>query len=143
MNFLSIFFLLSLLFLSMIFPLATSCCTKLIDDTCKNASHNDPNFSFRFCKTSLQAAPGSRCVNLWGFGLIVVRLLRDNAIDTRCYIRQLLGKKGLDPAVKMRLEDCLDMYTDGVDYVKTRKFFFLKFSENGKIIKLPKWFREA
>ncbi len=115
MNFSSLFFLLGLLFLSMIFPLATSCCTKLIDDTCKNASHNDPNFSFRFCKTSLQAAPGSRCADLSELGLIAVRLLRDNATDTWCYIKQLLGKKGLDPAVKIRLEDCLDMYIDGVD----------------------------
>ena len=110
----SSFFLLTLVFL-FIFPAATSCCTKLIDETCKNSSHNDSNFSYRFCKTSLQAAPASRCASLRGLGLIAIRLFRDNATDTRCFIRELLGKKGLDTSVKMRLEDCLDMYSDGVE----------------------------
>lgn len=115
-KFSSIFFLLTtLLFLSTIFPFATSCSTNLIDDTCKNASQSDPNFSFEFCKTSFQAAPGSRCLNLRGLGLIAVRLFRDNATDTRCYIRELLAKKGLNPAMKMCLRDCLDMYINGVE----------------------------
>lgn len=106
-----------LFFLFIIFFLRANSCymTSLIDQTCKKSSQTDPNFSYGFCKTSLQAAPGSRCADLRGLGLAAVRLFRDNATDTRCLIRQLLGKKGLAPSVKVRLEDCLELYVDGVE----------------------------
>ena len=113
----------------------------LIDETCKidsgfgppsNVPIEDGRYFYSFCKSSLKAAPGSGGADLPELGLVAIRLLRDNTTDTLGYIRQLIGKKGLDPSVKRLLENvCLVLYSAGVgkltdeviEEYKARKFF--------------------
>ena len=52
-------------------------------------------------------------------GMIALKLLLDNATDTQCYVKQLLGKsKGLNPIIQSNLETCLELYLSGVFYLK-------------------------
>ncbi|KAI9072378.1 hypothetical protein K1719_024196 [Acacia pycnantha] len=95
----------------------------LIAETCKNLSKTDPNISFRFCKTSLQAYPHSRCVrNLRDLGFISLNILRHNVTETRIHIKNLLKKKKkekkIDPFIKECLDDCLEVYSDAIPTVK-------------------------
>ncbi|GAB2291568.1 hypothetical protein Dimus_025822 [Dionaea muscipula] len=58
--------------------------------TCKSLSTTDPNINYNFCINALKAAPASRCASLTKLGLISLKLAMDNAMDTRCYIKQLM-----------------------------------------------------
>ena len=125
-DFSSIFFCLCVsLFVIMMISFAVYCLfITLIDETCKkdsgflppsNAPIEDDRYFYSFCKSSLKAAPGSGRADLLELGLIAIRLLRENTTDTLGYIRQLIGKKGLDPSVKRLLENvCLVLYSAGV-----------------------------
>ena len=106
------------LFLMMMISFSVYCLfSTLIDVTCKKASGflppsnvpiEDERYFYSFCKSSLKAAPGSGRADIPELGLIAIRLFRDNTTDTLGYIRQLIGKKGLDPSVKRLLENvCL------------------------------------
>ncbi|XP_028777973.1 putative invertase inhibitor [Neltuma alba] len=90
----------------------------LIAQTCKNLSRTDPNVSYRFCRTSLQADPHSRRVrNLRDLGFISLRLLRHNVTETRFHIKNLLKttkKKKIDPFIREGLDDCLEVYSDAI-----------------------------
>ncbi|KAK4269842.1 hypothetical protein QN277_022949 [Acacia crassicarpa] len=90
----------------------------LIAETCKNLSKTDPNVSFRFCKTSLQADPHSRYVrNLRDLGFISLKILRHNVTETRIHIKNLLKKKKekkIDPFIKECLDDCLEVFSDAI-----------------------------
>ncbi|KAJ7961849.1 Pectinesterase inhibitor [Quillaja saponaria] len=87
----------------------------LIKQTCKNCSQNDPNISYKFCITSLQAAPNiSRADNLRELGMISIKLIRHNVTDTRLHIKELLKNKKLDPYIRACLNDCFELYSDSI-----------------------------
>ncbi|KAI4353052.1 hypothetical protein L6164_002030 [Bauhinia variegata] len=90
----------------------------LIQQTCKNSSKTDPNISYKFCVSSLQAFPHSSCVkSLRQLGLISINLTRHNITDTKAYIEKLLKKKNIEPFVKDCLDDCLELYSDAIETV--------------------------
>ena len=93
-----------------------SCCSRnLIEEVCKNFTQRVPYLRYKFCIDSLEAGPGSRCANRHELGLIALNLLLNNATDTQCYIKQLLGKsKGLNPIIQSNLETCLELYLSGI-----------------------------
>ncbi|CAK7347707.1 unnamed protein product [Dovyalis caffra] len=90
----------------------------LIRETCKKCAEIDPNLSYNFCVTSLQAANDSHCANLRGLGMISIKLTKYNGTNTRHYIKQLLKNKKWDPFVRACLNDCLDLYSDAIPTLK-------------------------
>ncbi|KAK9274277.1 hypothetical protein L1049_019091 [Liquidambar formosana] len=106
------------LFLFPVFTFHLTTGTNLINETCRNSSQNDPNVNYNFCVASLKAAPDSHCASLRHLGLISIRLIRYNATNTRCYIKELLKNTKLDPYVKQCLTDCLDLYSDAIPTLK-------------------------
>ncbi|KAJ6872369.1 invertase inhibitor [Populus alba x Populus x berolinensis] len=63
----------------------------LIPETCKKCAADDPNLSYNFCVTSLQASNRSQCDNLRGLGMM---------------------------SIKACLNDCLDLYSDAIPTLK-------------------------
>ncbi|KAE8679842.1 putative acyl carrier protein [Hibiscus syriacus] len=93
----------------------TSTNSSLIRKTCKKCAESDPNLSYDFCVTSLQAAPNSHCANdLRQLGKISIKLLRRNLTNSRSYIKELLKNKKMDPFVRSCLHDCFDLYSDAI-----------------------------
>ncbi|KAB2614555.1 invertase inhibitor [Pyrus ussuriensis x Pyrus communis] len=90
----------------------------LIPETCKKFAQYDPNLSYNFCVTSLQAAPKSQRTDLHKLGIISIKLIRNNVTDTRHYIKHLLKNKKLDPYVRACLSDCLELYSDAIPTIK-------------------------
>ncbi|GMI95721.1 hypothetical protein like AT5G46940 [Hibiscus trionum] len=90
--------------------------SSLIRKTCKKCAQTDPNLSYNFCVTSLQAAPNSHCANnLRQLGRISIKLLGRNLTNSRSYIKELLTKnKRMEPFVRSCLQDCLDLYSDAI-----------------------------
>ncbi|KAJ4847702.1 hypothetical protein Tsubulata_050426 [Turnera subulata] len=90
----------------------------LIHETCRKCARNDPNLSYDFCVTSLQAAPDSRCANLTQLGVISLKLTRQNLTATKKYIRLLLKNKTShqydDPYIRSCLKDCFRLYSDAI-----------------------------
>ncbi|KAK4776641.1 hypothetical protein SAY86_005329 [Trapa natans] len=88
----------------------------LIQETCRKANLN---VQYGFCLAALQSAPDSLCADfLRELGLISVKLVRDNITSTRCYIKYLLRDIKAGPYVRLRLDDCLDIYSDSLLAVK-------------------------
>ncbi|KAK8482547.1 hypothetical protein V6N13_097855 [Hibiscus sabdariffa] len=106
------------LFLSFFLLISTSTShgnTSLIRKTCKKCAQSDPNLSYNFCVTSLQAAPNSHCANnLRQLGKISVKLLGRNLTNSRSYIKELLKNKRMEPFVRSCLHDCFDLYSDAI-----------------------------
>ncbi|GMI75797.1 hypothetical protein like AT5G46940 [Hibiscus trionum] len=110
------------LFLSFFLLISTStsrCLSPGPDDisfirkTCKKCAQSDPNLSYNFCVTSLQAAPNSHLANdLRQLGKISIKLLGRNLTNSRSYIKEFLKKKMMDPFVRSCLRDCLQLYSD-------------------------------
>ncbi|KAI3764552.1 hypothetical protein L2E82_14563 [Cichorium intybus] len=92
----------------------------LIHSTCEICSEQDPFVTFRFCTTSLQAASGSRHADIKELGKISIKLTYDNMTDTRSYIKKLLKNdiEKLSSYLKLRLDDCLDLYKDSISDIK-------------------------
>ncbi|KAB2070364.1 hypothetical protein E1A91_A08G157100v1 [Gossypium mustelinum] len=92
----------------------------LIRKTCKKCAQSDPNLSYNFCVTSLQAAPHSHCANdLRQLGKISITLLGRNVTNTRSHIKELLkNRKQMDPFVRSCLHDCFDLYSDAIPTTK-------------------------
>ncbi|KAK8650464.1 hypothetical protein V6N13_140103 [Hibiscus sabdariffa] len=89
--------------------------TSLIRKTCKKCAQSDPNLSYNFCVTSLQAAPNSHCAdNLRQLGKISIKLLGRNLTNSRSYIKELLKNKRMEPFVRSCLHDCFDLYSDAI-----------------------------
>jgi pectinesterase inhibitor-like protein len=103
-----------LFFISTLFHATNS--DNLIQETCKKCSQKDPNLSYNFCVTSLQASPElGLCDNLHHLGKISIKLLNQNVTNTRNYIKKLLeNKTKLDPYTKACLSDCFELYSDAV-----------------------------
>lgn len=89
----------------------------LIHGTCKVCSQQDPTVSYQFCTTSLEAASGSRHTDVRGLGKISLRLAHDNVTDTKNHIKNLLRKK-CHSSIKMRLDDCFELYSNAVTDIK-------------------------
>ncbi|XP_061999794.1 putative invertase inhibitor isoform X2 [Rosa rugosa] len=104
------------LLISSIFTPITA--NNLISETCKKCARNDPNLSYKFCVTSLQAAPNSHGADLRRLGLISMKLVQHNVTNTRHFIKHLLKNKKLDKFVRARLDDCLELYTDAIPTIK-------------------------
>ncbi|XP_050237911.1 putative invertase inhibitor [Mercurialis annua] len=90
----------------------------LIQQTCKKCARTDPNISYNFCLTSLQASPHCQCADLRDLGTISIKLTRHNVTSTRRYIKGLLNKKKLNPDLKACLDDCLALYSDAIPSLK-------------------------
>jgi pectinesterase inhibitor-like protein len=108
----------SFAFLLLFLLFFTITATNLISDTCKKCAQNDRTLSYKFCVTSLQAAPNSSSANLRQLGLISMKLVQHNVTNTKHFIKQLLKNKNLDKFVRVRLDDCLELYTDAVPTIK-------------------------
>uniref|UniRef100_A0A7N0UK34 Pectinesterase inhibitor domain-containing protein n=1 Tax=Kalanchoe fedtschenkoi TaxID=63787 RepID=A0A7N0UK34_KALFE len=110
-----------LLVLFLLFLTATAAVdmsNNLIPKVCDNSSRADPNIRYTFCTASLQSAPDSPCAALRHLGTISIRLVKFNATNTRCYIRQLLKNTKLTPYVRQGLNDCDELYSDALSTVR-------------------------
>ncbi|KAJ6940094.1 hypothetical protein NC651_006287 [Populus alba x Populus x berolinensis] len=112
----SYFSLLFLPFLLTTFHAITA--QNLINETCKKCAENDPNISYKFCVTSLQAANNSHSANLRGLGMISIKLTKNNVAKTRQYIMELLKNRKLNRFIRVCLNDCLDLYSDALPALK-------------------------
>ncbi|XP_050386845.1 putative invertase inhibitor [Argentina anserina] len=128
----TLFLPLFLLFSSTFTPITAN---NLISETCKKAAQNDPNLSYKFCLTSLQAAPNSSGADLRQLGLISMKLVQHNVTDTRRFIKSLLKNKKLDKFVRACLDDCLQLYTDARPTIKQAiKDYKMKHNEDANIL---------
>jgi pectinesterase inhibitor-like protein len=108
-----------LLFLPLLFStFHANIAQNLIPETCKKCAANDPNLSYNFCVTSLQASNRSQCDNLRGLGMMSIKLIKYNVTNTRHYVKNLLKNKKMDPFVRACLNDCLDLYSDAIPTLK-------------------------
>lgn len=106
----------------------------LIHETCKTCAQSDPNLSYAFCVTSLEAVPSSRRADLRQLGNISIRLTRHNVTKTRHRITKLLEKKKLDPFVRGCLNDCFELYSDAMPSLKQAlKYYKAKRYEDANI----------
>ncbi|XP_071709463.1 putative invertase inhibitor [Rutidosis leptorrhynchoides] len=108
-SFLSLFLFSSLLFSTHSQP--------LIHGTCELCSQQDPVVNYHFCTSSLESASGSRHTDIQGLGKISIKLTHNNLTDTRSHIKRLL-KNDQNSYIKMRLEDCLELYSDAIVDIK-------------------------
>ncbi|CAM8945194.1 unnamed protein product [Rhodiola kirilowii] len=121
---------LAVIFLVSATPAAANMSNTLIPRLCYSSSRSDPNINYNFCTTSLQSAPDSPCADFRKLGMISIRLVKFNATNTRCYIKELLKNKKLQPYVKQCLKDCYELYSNVMPTVrkaaedyKARKFY--------------------
>ena len=91
----------------------------LLRRTCKKCAQSDPNLSYNFCVSSIQAAPKSHYADdLRELGMISIKLVRRNITNSMSYIKELLKNKRLDPFIRSCLHDCFDLYSDAIPTTK-------------------------
>ncbi|OUZ99187.1 Pectinesterase inhibitor domain [Macleaya cordata] len=92
----------------------------LINETCKEASQNQPKINYDFCVASLRSAPGSNSTttDLQQLGVIATKLTLENATYILSHINNLLKDQNGDLTVKKQLEICLRLYTDARTYLQ-------------------------
>ncbi|VVA29106.1 PREDICTED: putative [Prunus dulcis] len=100
------------------FTLKAITAKNLIPETCKKCVQDDPNLSYKFCVTSLQAAPNSSSADVRQLGIISMNLIRQNMTSTRQYIKQLMKNRKLDKFLRAYLEVCLELYSDAIPDIK-------------------------
>ncbi|XP_043717993.1 putative invertase inhibitor [Telopea speciosissima] len=86
--------------------------------TCRKCAKGDPNISYDFCVTSLQAVPKSHNSTLKELGLIAMKLTKTNASSTKSFIKNLLKNKKINPHDKLALQDCIEVYSEAIDLLK-------------------------
>ncbi|CAB4269383.1 unnamed protein product [Prunus armeniaca] len=106
------------LFFFFFFTLKAITAKNLIPETCKKCVQHDPNLSYKFCVTSLQAAPNSSSADVRQLGIISLNLIRQNMTSTRQYIKHLLKNKKLEKLLRVYLEVCLELYSDATPDIK-------------------------
>ncbi|CAB4299746.1 unnamed protein product [Prunus armeniaca] len=106
------------LFFFFFFTLKAITAKNLIPETCKKCVQHDPNLSYKFCVTSLQAAPNSSRADVRQLGIISLNLIRQNMTSTRQYIKHLLKNKKLEKLLRVYLEVCLELYSDATPDIK-------------------------
>ncbi|KAJ4838191.1 hypothetical protein Tsubulata_018754 [Turnera subulata] len=82
----------------------------ILNRTCKRCAEESTDFSYNFCRTSLDAIPTSHIVNLHGLAVIGMELALQNATNTISSIKSLLSVETLDPFALACLQDCLELY---------------------------------
>ncbi|PQP93042.1 putative invertase inhibitor [Prunus yedoensis var. nudiflora] len=107
-----------LFFFFFFFSLKAITAKNLIPETCKKCVQDDPNLSYKFCVTSLQAAPKSSSSDVRQLGTISMNLIRHNMTSTRQHIKHLLKNTKLDKFLRVYLEDCLDLYSNAIPDIK-------------------------
>ncbi|PQP94934.1 putative invertase inhibitor [Prunus yedoensis var. nudiflora] len=107
-----------LLFFFFFFTLKAITAKNLIPETCKKCAQDDPNLSYKFCVTSLQAAPKSSSADVRQLGKISMNLIRHNITSTRQHIKHLLKNTKLDKFLRAYLEVCLELYSDAIPDIK-------------------------
>ncbi|KAJ6328249.1 hypothetical protein OIU77_010022 [Salix suchowensis] len=97
-------------------------------------AENDPNLSYNFCLTSLQAVNHSQCADLRDLGLMSIKLTKSNVTNTRYYVKKLLKNTKWDPFIRACLNDCLELYSDAIPTLKqAMKDFKSKHYEDANI----------
>ncbi|KMT03388.1 hypothetical protein BVRB_8g190770 [Beta vulgaris subsp. vulgaris] len=86
--------------------------TYLINQTCNNASMDDPNIDYNFCITAFRSAPSSLDANLTLLGLISINLVKHDVNSTTFLIKTLLENTKVDNCTKEELQDCLQLYSN-------------------------------
>ncbi|XP_050378305.1 putative invertase inhibitor [Argentina anserina] len=86
----------------------------LIRLSCKKAAASDPNLSYKFCVSSLEAVPESHGADLDQLVAITLNLTISNATSISSTISKLLIDKQFDKYAKDCLQDCLELYSDAV-----------------------------
>ncbi|XP_015580600.1 putative invertase inhibitor [Ricinus communis] len=104
----SLLFNLTIIFLSF----HSSVSLKPTHHYCKKAAKTDPNFSYEFCVTFLDANPMSKNATLEELVLISVELTISNSTNIKSYISQLLYQKNMDTYTRGALKDCLELYSN-------------------------------
>ncbi|RZC57057.1 hypothetical protein C5167_004358 [Papaver somniferum] len=90
----------------------------LVSDLCENASTTDPQLEYQFCVASLSANPASKDAHdLLELGIISMQICLQNATSVHSYISQILKDGKEEPAARPCLQDCLDLYSDALDFI--------------------------
>ncbi|KAJ6679291.1 PECTINESTERASE INHIBITOR-LIKE [Salix purpurea] len=106
----------------------------LVPETCRKLAENDPNLSYNFCLTSLQAVNRGQCADLRDLGLMSIKLTKSNVTNTRYYVKKLLKNTKWDPFIRACLNDCLELYSDAIPTLKqAMKDFKSKHYEDANI----------
>ncbi|XP_062029364.1 putative invertase inhibitor [Rosa rugosa] len=89
-------------------------CNDLIHLSCKKAAASDPNLSYNFCVSSLEAIPKSHGADLEQLVALTLNFTISNATSINSTISKLLLDKKFDEYAKECLQDCLELYSDAV-----------------------------
>ncbi|KAF8082395.1 hypothetical protein N665_0827s0002 [Sinapis alba] len=91
--------------------IAKSVDSNLITDLCKHC--DDP----KLCLSSIQARPesGEFATTTNQIEIIAISAASANASSTSAYIKEMLSREDLEPAIESTLEDCQKNYQDAVE----------------------------
>ncbi|XP_042491517.1 putative invertase inhibitor [Macadamia integrifolia] len=89
-----------------------------VEDTCQKASQNIKELPYDFCVAVLGENPKSHSADLQSLGIISIELIEANCTKVSSRIAELLNDKKLVRDVKIRLEDCKELYSNAIDQVK-------------------------
>ncbi|XP_057475963.1 putative invertase inhibitor [Actinidia eriantha] len=96
------------------FSPVTGLSVDLVNTTCKQCADKSNVFNYDFCLTSLQPIPTSHVTNLKGLALIATELALENVTNTFWSIEKMLTSGQFDPYALGCLQDCFELYGDGV-----------------------------
>ncbi|XP_008229513.1 PREDICTED: putative invertase inhibitor [Prunus mume] len=86
----------------------------LIQLSCKKASQGDPNLSYKFCVSSLEANAKGHSLDLQELVVISLNLTVANATNINSTISKLLKDKAFDKFAKECLRGCSELYADAI-----------------------------
>ena len=99
----------------------------LIHQSCKKVAKSDPNLSYNFCVTTLEANPKSEnATSIEELALVSIELTISNATKVRSNISHLLkqNKFTMNPNAENCLKDCLRFYSDAISSLRYAKCDF-------------------
>ncbi|XP_038875624.1 putative invertase inhibitor [Benincasa hispida] len=127
----------SLLLLYIIFNISTTIVVgDLVQKTCKKCENNDPNINYIFCISSFRAHSGSDSADLRKLGAISLSLIQKNLSNSFGYVEKLLQNKEIDSYKRVRLNDCLEVYSDAIVSVEEGKKAYIAKHYNDANIKV-------
>ncbi|MCL7031247.1 hypothetical protein MKW94_003129 [Papaver nudicaule] len=91
----------------------------IIGDLCKNVSTDDPQLSYSFCVSSLEANPLSKTSDIFGLAVISMELCSNNASYIQTYIDSILKDGKVEPEARGCLGDCKEFYSMAFSDVQT------------------------
>ncbi|CAI9095525.1 OLC1v1031500C1 [Oldenlandia corymbosa var. corymbosa] len=89
----------------------------MVNSTCRICTEISTIFDFNFCVTTIQAAPGSRAVDLRGLAVLTMELALQNATTTVAAIEKMILSQTFDPLTTKCLKNCLESYADSVSNI--------------------------